>query len=147
MGMSSLLRSGHSYWLLELTSVARAERLVPQSFGCDPRTLGHRVELRPGDSRLDRRVSRNGRKTTVTARDDVFPADHPGDIADALGDQFRMLDVVISRIDYARYQDLAIWQLDVLEHRPFVLVPRIRALVGESARAGLEDNIDDISDR
>src|SRR3984957_13655627 len=58
-----------------------------------------------------------------------------------------MFDIVVCRIDHARYQDLTVWQLDILEDRPFVLVTRIRALVGKSARAGLENNIKDISNR
>ena len=50
-----------------------------------------------------------------------------GVLHDALGDQFRMLDEVRSRIDHARDDRLAVRQLDVLPDLPLVAVTRIGA--------------------
>ena len=60
--------------------------------------------------------------------DDALAADEFGEADDALGDQLRMLDHVGGVADDARQDELAVGQLDVLPHLPFVLVADIAGL-------------------
>src|ERR1700689_4342539 len=67
----------------------------PQALGRDLRAFGERRELGPhhGGMHLGREAGPRG-EPAVGAGDDVLPADQAGVLADAVGDQLGMLDVV-----------------------------------------------------
>src|SRR5216684_2243801 len=98
---------------------------LPQLSGGDMRALGHRFELRPCDLAVDTRGTRNRAEAAIGPRDNVFATDHVRDVADSLRHHLRVLDEVRHRIDHSRNQHLAVGQLYVLEHGPFMLVARV----------------------
>ena len=66
---------------------------------------------------------------------------------DALGDQFGMLDHIGGVADDAGNEHLALRQLDVFPHLPFMLVARIGAFDDIGADFHAEDEIDDVLQR
>ena len=102
--------------------------------------LDQRAELELGDLRIDLAVAGEGAEAAVGAGDDALAADHVGEAHDALRHQFGMLDIVGAGVDHAGQQDLVVRQLDVLPHRPFVLVARIGGLDRERLRVHAEDD-------
>src|SRR5215470_15586173 len=77
--------------------------LLPELPGRQPRALGHRLELGPGDLGLDLvDRPRERREAAVGARDDALAPDDLGVADEALGDQLRVLDEVGRRVEHAR---------------------------------------------
>jgi len=67
--------------------------------------------------------------------------------ADSLGDQLPMLDVVGLKLEHPRNEDLALRETDALKEPPLVRVPRIGRLERHTARAGCEDDVDNVRER
>src|SRR5229473_7096835 len=61
----------------------------------DLRALGHRLKLRPRDFWIDHGIAGHRGEAAIRARDHILAPDHPGDIADTLGDQLGMFDEVV----------------------------------------------------
>ena len=74
-------------------------------------------------------------------------ADQVGVAADALRDQFRMLDEIRFRFDHTGDQHLAVGKLYPLEQCPFVGVARIGGFEGNRVRPRREHDVDDIGER
>src|SRR5262245_37008980 len=76
---------------------------LPEVLRGQPRALGHRLELGPGDLRfnlVDR--PRESREAAVGTCYDALPPDDFGVAHKTLGDQFRMLDEVGRRVEDPR---------------------------------------------
>src|SRR5262245_10140977 len=84
-------------------SLRLARPRTPELLGSDPRALGHRLELGPGDLRLhlvDRPRERH--ESTVGARDHPLAPDDLGVANEPLSDQLRVLDEVGRRVQHTR---------------------------------------------
>ena len=104
-------------------------------FGGDGRALGERGELGPDHGRVHLRGERGpGGEPAVGAGDDVLPADQARVLADAVGDELGMLDVVGRVPEQPGQQDLPVVQRHVGPDPPLVLVPRVGHLEGVGAR-------------
>src|SRR5271166_2413861 len=96
----------------------------PEALGRDRGALGERGELGPHHGRMHlRRERRPGGEPAVGAGDDVLPPDQARVLADAVGDELGMLDVVGGVAEQPGQQDLAVRQLQVGPDPPLVLVP------------------------
>src|SRR5438445_7122140 len=117
----------------------------PELFGSQPRALGHRLELGPGDLGLDLvDRSREGREPAVGARHHALAPDDLRVAHEPLGDQLGMLDEVGRRVEHAGNDEPVVRQLHVLEHDPLVLVTRVGALEGQGLRPRLERDREDL---
>ena len=67
-------------------------------------------------------------KTAICARDDVFAANQLRITHDSIGYDLWMLDDVGGVANHARNEQLAVRQLRVLPHAPFVLMPDVAGL-------------------
>ena len=85
--------------------------------------LRQRLELRPGDLRMDAAA-----QPAIGRGDDPLPADEIGKAQDALGDQLRVLDHVGGVADDAGQDQLVVGQLDLLPDLPLMLVADIAGL-------------------
>ena len=85
-----------------------------------------------------------GGKAAVGSGDDVFASDQFRKPQDPFGDQFRVLHQVGGVADHARYEDLPLGELDLLEDMIFVLVPRIRRFERIGAGVDLQNDVDDV---
>jgi hypothetical protein len=77
-----------------------------------------------------------GAVAAIRAGDDVLAADKLGVAADALRDQFRMLDEIRFGFEHAGDQHLAVRQLDRFEQGPFMRMARIGGLERNRIRLG-----------
>src|SRR5579863_8816157 len=93
------------------------KRLSPELLGREPGTLGQRDELCPCQLRVDASA-----ETAIRASNDVFAAHDLCKADNSIGDKFGMLDQVGRVADDTGHQELAVRQLDILPHFPFVLV-------------------------
>ena len=116
--------------------------LPPQPLRREPRALDQRAELGPGDLGVHAAA-----EAAVGAGDDVLAADRAGEAHDALGDELRVLDQVGGVADHAGHQHLAVRQLDVLPHLPFVLVAHVGRLERIALRLDLQHQVDDVLER
>ena len=91
---------------------------LPTAPGWRSARLDQRLELRPEDGFSPHA----GAQSAVDAGDDVLSPDHARVLEDALRHQFRVLDPIREVADDAGDQDLAVRQLDLLPHLPFVIV-------------------------
>src|SRR5262249_41381376 len=81
---------------------------APQPLCGEPRSVGQRLQLRPGDIGMYF-VPEAGRcKAAGIGRDDAFTSDDPGESLDALGDQLGVLDLKDAMRDYARKENLPV---------------------------------------
>src|SRR6202044_2982281 len=119
----------------------------PEFAGGQVGAFGHGGELGPGDFGVDGHERGEGGEAAVGAGDHVLPADEAGVADQALGDQFRVLDVVGGGVEHAGDEDLAVGQGDVLEDLPLVLVPGVGALEGDRGRARGQHQVDDVGQR
>src|SRR6516162_11797428 len=116
-----------------------AKTLFPELFRRQPGALGHRLELGPSDLRLDLvDRPREGREAAVGTCYHALAPDDLGVANKTLGDQFRMLDEVGRRVEHPRDDHAVIWQADLAEDDPFVLVAWVRALEGQRLRLRLQ---------
>src|SRR2546427_8778850 len=101
----------------------------PELLSGEPRTLSHGLELGPDHSWMDLR-GQGGlrREPAVTPGDDVLAPHQPGVVHESLGDEIRVLDDVTGVTDHAWNEHLAVRELDVFPHVPFVRVARVRRL-------------------
>ena len=116
-------------------------------FGGNARAFGHRRHLGPDHIGIDRGLADPGTIAAIAAGDDILAADQLGVAADALRDQFGMLDEVRLRFDHAGDQHLAGRQLHGLEHGVFVGMARIGGLQRDGVRPRLENDVDDVGER
>src|ERR1700722_11447758 len=65
------------------------------------------------------------RETAVGAGDHALAADDIGELADALSDEFRMLDVVRAGVYHAGDQNLVVRNTGIAPDRPLMRMPRI----------------------
>src|SRR6476620_9491479 len=78
---------------------------VPQLLRCQLATFDQRPERAIRDLGIDPAcVADKGSKATIGASDDTLAADKVGELADTLGHQFQVLDLVGTGIDHARDQ-------------------------------------------
>src|SRR3954471_9171824 len=105
----------------------------PQFPGRQPRTFAQRLQLRPGDLRMDPVAH-----AAVGARNDVLLAHRLREQLDPPRHQLRMFDRVGRVADHTRYQHRVVRQLHVAPGLPFVLMTRVRRLKQQPARPDLE---------
>src|SRR5579884_3877553 len=79
-----------------------------------------------------------GSEAAVGSGHQVLAADQTRVPDQPLSHELRMLDVVGGRVKDAWDDDLALWELDLLEYVPFVLVARVGALERQAHGFGLE---------
>src|SRR4051794_3078246 len=72
-------------------SSGRGIPTLPATLAGQPGTLHQRVELGPGDRRVDLRRAGKRREATVGAGDDPLAADHAGEPPEPLGHQLGVL--------------------------------------------------------
>ena len=106
------------------------------------RALRQRLELRPGDLRMNAPA-----EPAVGRSDDPLPADEVGEAQDALGDQLRMLDHVGGVADDARQHQLVVGQLHLLPDLPLVLVADIAGLERVGVGVDRQHDLDDVPHR
>src|SRR5262245_12263475 len=106
-------------------------------------SLHERLELGPRDAW----VSDPRAQAAVRARDHVLGAHQPGVLDQALGDQLGMLDKVAGVANDPGDEDLAVGELDVFPHPPFVVVPGIGRLDRIALGADSQDEVDQIAER
>src|SRR6266851_379698 len=99
--------------------------LPPELLAGKRGALGQRLELGPGDVGVDPAT-----QPAVARGDDTLAADQAGETADALGHQLGMLDDVGGMAHHAGQDQLVVWQLGLLPHRPLVLVAHIARFEG-----------------
>src|SRR6266850_4742114 len=122
--------------------------LTPQLLRCDPRALGHRLELGPCDLGLhlvDRPRERH--ESTIGAGDHPLASDDLGVADETLGDQLRVLDEVGRRVEHPGNDHPVVGQADLAEHDPLVLVARVRPLEGERLGLGLQRHRQELAQR
>lgn len=90
-------RSGGEVYDPESCGAGRVREFLGGALG----PLGHRLELRPHDRRIDIRGLRRGAEPAVGTGHDVLPPDERAVPHQPLRDQVRMLDVVVRRVDDA----------------------------------------------
>src|SRR5262249_793090 len=105
----------------------RPRESLPQFLRSEPRALGERGELHPHDLGVDLQPAGKGAEAAIDAGDDVSRSHHARVLRDAVRHQLGVLDEVRGGIDHARDDDLAVGQLHVLPHFPFVAVAGGRA--------------------
>src|ERR1700676_282079 len=74
--------------------IRSSARRAPQPFGGDLRALAHRVQFLERDVGVELAVAGEGAEAAIRAGDDPLAPDDVGEAAEALGDQFGMLDVI-----------------------------------------------------
>src|SRR6185312_10602745 len=72
-----------------LTNERLRRLLLPQALCRERRAVRQRLELGPGDLRMDAAA-----EPAIGRGDDGVAANHVGELADAVGDQFRVLDQI-----------------------------------------------------
>src|SRR5690606_38211066 len=82
--------------------------LLPVAPGGDLRPLGERRKLGPDDLGIEVAAAGVDREAAIDPGHDALPAEQVGVAADALGDQFGVLDIGILWLDHARAEDLAL---------------------------------------
>ena len=105
------------------------------------------LELGEYDIGIDRRLSDPGAIAAIAAGNDVFAPHQLGITANALRNQFRMLDEIRFRFDDAGDQHLAVRQFHLFEQRPLVRMPRIGGLERDRNRLCHEYDVDDVRKR
>src|SRR6266511_1682784 len=78
-----------------------------------------------------------GAEAAICARDDVLAAHDLCVAANALRDKLRVLDKIGRGVNDTRNDDQPIREVKLLEDDPFMLVPGVCTLKGESADFGL----------
>src|ERR1700722_2327056 len=123
-----------------------SEDAIPtgQCLTCQRGAVGKRLELQPTDAGINRVKVGEGGESAVGAGDKIARTDNVGKSLDPLRDDFGVLDIVGARVDDARDEDLAVRQAVLLEHGPFVLMPRIGRLKAEASGTCAVDQIDDV---
>ena len=86
-----------------------------------------RVELRPGDGRMDRHAAGESPEPAVDPGDHPFPPNHARIAHNAIAYQFRMLDQHSRMGDDTGDQKLMVWQVDMAPYLPFMFVARVGA--------------------
>src|SRR2546427_2297028 len=147
--MPASARTCTTAWGTSISSrITGASTLAPELSGGQARALGHRLELRPGDLRLDLvDGAREGREPTIGARDHALASDHLRVADQTLGDQLGVLDEVGRRVQHARDDHPVVRQADLAEHDPFVLVTPVRALEGQGLGPRLQGDRQELSQR
>src|SRR5581483_6845871 len=115
-------------------------RLAPQLAACHRRALSERFELCPGASGMDAAA-----ESAIGGGDDPLAADAFGETNDALSDQLRMFDDIGGVTDRSGQNDLALRQLDVLPHRPLMLVANVAGFEGVGLALHGEHDLDNIA--
>src|SRR3954449_8231801 len=114
--------------------------------GGELRALGHRGQLGPADGGVDRAEAGPRPEAAVGARDDAVGADDLDEVAQALGDEGGVLDVVGRRVEHAGDEDLVFGDLVGVgaPDRPLVRVAWVGGL--ELQRRGLQahDVVEDL---
>ena len=87
------------------------------------------------------------RKAAIHARHHPIAPQQIGIAADALRDQFGVLDLGALRLDHAGAQDLAFRQRMRLEERKLMRVARVRTFDQYSLRLGRPDDVGDFVQR
>lgn len=110
---------------------------VPEAARRNLGTLHQRLELAPGDVRIDGMKRRKTGKTAVRASDHPFPADEIGVLLDALRDHFGMFNIVRTSVDHTGHDDLVTGKLHLFEEAPFMRITWILPLRAEAPSAAL----------
>src|ERR1700729_199113 len=84
------------------------------------------------------------RETAVSAGDHALAADNIGELADALSDEFRMLDVVRAGVDHAGDQNLVVRNPGIAPDRPLMRMPRICRLERNRLRLAPQNDWQDL---
>src|SRR5215831_13740954 len=116
---------------------------LPQFLRSEPRALGDH----PHDLGVDLQPAGEGAEAAIDAGDDVLGSHHARVLHDAVRHQLGMLDEVRGGIDHARDDDLAVGQLHILPHFPFVAVAGVRAGKRQRLRPSFEHDVDDVLQR
>ena len=75
--------------------------MTEQAIGRDPCAVAERLKLRPHDVRRDEHVARDRAEAAIGGGEHAARvADCPRELADAVGDDLRMLDVVGRDVDH-----------------------------------------------
>ena len=123
------------YWIAYLS---RGADSAPQFLGSQLSAVGQCAQLQPAEIGIHRAETREGSKSAIGAGDDALASHQAGVADDPLRDQLGMLDVVGTRCDNARNQDLVVRKLLMGPNFPFVLVARIRPFQQQRLRLGFE---------
>ena len=97
-------------------------RAAPELLARQPGALHQRLELRPGDGRMDRHHAGEGAEAAVGAGDHALAADHLREPQDAVADQLGVLDQDRRMGDHPGNQNLVPGEVDGAPDLPFVLV-------------------------
>src|SRR5207253_3242724 len=98
---------------------------APKPLRRNRRPLDHRTQLFERDVRVELAVTGKGAKAAIAAGDHPLAPDDVGELADALGDELGMLDIIGRGIEHSRYQDLVVGQPGLPPYRPFMRMPRV----------------------
>src|ERR1700680_1296752 len=121
-------------------------RLRPKFSARELRTFGQRFQFRPHDRGVNTAVELLLGKAAIRTSDNVFAARHAGESHDAFRDEFRMFNTVVAVADAPGNQHLAIRQLHIFPHPPFMLVTWTARFDQISSRADFQNEVDDLSE-
>src|ERR1700722_3514736 len=115
---------------------------MPKLAACQLGPFAERLQLRPGNRRMD-----TAAKSAIGRSDDTLATHAFRETDNALGDQFRMFHDVGGVTDHARQNDLAFRKLDVLPHVPLVLMAHIAGFERIGLALNSQHDIDDVAHR
>src|SRR5262249_32733178 len=139
--------SGPAAGVFCATAAYPSHRLAPELLTRQLGTLGHCLELGPGNGGMDAGGESTLGEPTIHASNHVLPAHQPGISHNAFLHQLGVLDGVCGVCNDPRNEYLALGELDVFPHVILMFMARVGGLHRVGLRPDLQHEVDHVPQR